>query len=420
MTTPEPDWLPPRLRAFLRTPFAIPVLAQAVLLPLALRHPARLLIGSDSSLFAYMGDAFVTAGKVPYADVWDIKPPLAYLVPIGVSTVTGGDPISTYAVLVGLSILLWIALGWIVIRFAGEITGSTTAMYASALMFSLWPAFAAFPYRGFRPKIAVLLFGLLGVWFALKSRPLLAGAAATIAPGFWQFAAIFPILALALVYHRDGPRAAATAALSAGAVTGLVILPFVLWGATDAMLVQTIIVPLAASEHTSLLERIHTIRVVYQFVGIIAAAGGIGALLTFTRRRHRWLAVAGIYFGLQWFFDLDHTGDLIPFYVIATLGIAVVVDELSARNQRRVIAVICVLVVPELALALADGAIHTVTSPGDVAPVTQAFFSETVLDGCHIYHSSAEQQWLSLTGRDPTATTCGPYQPIQLAHKYVL
>lgn len=126
-------------------------------------------VGPDALVFEYSGWLIVN-GRVPYLDLWDIKPPGIHYVAGGLAAVFGFSQglFHTSSVIVTMSVSLSvIILVWQLVAqstndyIAAAIAGTATLAFKTTYVL---------PSVGLRPKFYVLLFGLLSVHFLVVKK----------------------------------------------------------------------------------------------------------------------------------------------------------------------------------------------------------------------------------------------------------
>ncbi|MFB6359854.1 MAG: DolP-mannose mannosyltransferase [Halobacteriales archaeon] len=299
-------------------------------LPPGTRPPTR-----DSIIFEYIG-WYLTRGGRLYVDVWEIKPPLPYEITGLLAWLAGGDPLITHALNVlltaGAAIGVALAAGLLV----DDLTGAPTATFAAGMALYVVPAFHWRAAFGFKVKYFVAAGALLAIYLARQERPGLAGVLAGAAVGFWQLAIIVPALVLGVVARRTGRSGLKRAIAGTAGVVVMMLLPVLYWGALEAMLTETVLVPLLVGPG---LGSGSPLEVIYRTLGVaslIAFFGLIGVVVaTWHRPRETWWLAAGTaWFGLQvLLIDLDGGPDLFPLLAFLAVGIGLLLGFESGRQR---------------------------------------------------------------------------------------
>lgn len=291
----------------------------------------------DSVIFEYIG-WYISNGNRLYIDVFEVKPPLAFEI-TAVLALLGGNSVVLYhslnllansaAIIVGAS-----AAAGIVYELTDDFWGAVTAgMVPFILPFYFYRALI-----GFKSKYFVIAAGLGCLYLAYRKRPALAGIAGAAAVGFWQLAAVFPVVALGLCWQDDG-RDGVKRFLATGLGTGAVILlPVVVWGALPAMITEVLLTPLLITEGHTFSDRVHFIvrllgkSLPVALIGVVGIASGVAP----HRFRREWpLVLVAVWFTLQMIaLDFDFKPDLFPWFAVVGLGVGLVVAEGRQWNRR--------------------------------------------------------------------------------------
>jgi len=380
----------------------------------------------DSMILEY-GGWFVSRGATLYVEFWDLKPPLAYWTPASLAVLP--VDVRTYhllavAVTVGAAVGCVLVVGGLVHRVTGD---GLAALAAGLVPLSM----GAFPLRaavGYKPKYFVALFGLLGVYLALRDRPLAAGAAAAASAGYWQLAAVFPPVALALAWQRGGRRALGRGVAGASVVTALVLAPVVFEGATTAMLVEVVVIPLVVGEDGVALGRFRLLLAVLQSSTIPVGIGLVGlGYVGLSGDRHRvqtwWAPALGAWFlGLALAFDLDTYPDAIPLVAVAGVGLGLLVAAADRRVRVPVGTVLAVAVAVSVGFVGGTGIVFGPVDVAEPAPVADAaavdppygsaerralYWHRIEASSCHVFVGPKQRAWLEMTDRPKVESECG-------------
>lgn len=381
----------------------------------------------DSIIMEYFG-WYLTTGATMYVDAWDVKPPLSYEIPAVLALVAPGvgtyhllNVLATGAAAVGACLLV----GLLVHRF----TDDPAAALAAGVVPLAVPAYHLRAAVGFKPKYFVVLAGLGAVYLVFADRPAPAGAAAAASAGLWQLAVAFPAVAVALAVRRFDRTGLARFLAGGGAATALVLAPVVLDGAAVAMVVETVLVPLAVSatsEGGTLLGRLERVGWAAGYATPVLALGVAGLVRAHTPGR-RWALALGAWFvGVVLLVDFDAPPDLFPSVALAGLGLGFLLADRSEPARRGVGALLAVTVVtsalflggvgllsdphavPE-AKPVADPA--TVDAPYDGAERRALYWHRLEPTTCHVFIGKKQAIWIERTGGSRTAPTCGDPPP---------
>jgi hypothetical protein len=170
------------------------VFAAAVVLA-AMYHPFAQMEGGDNAIWDYIAQC-VLRGQVPYRDVIDNKTPAAaYLCALAMAL---GKPFGLDTVLAAraLSVLLVGALCVVVYLVGEAYLGNRLAALIACLVPLLAPNLMVMMISGTRPKVPMMICGMLTLLFIAKDRPFWAGFCSMLAFLFWQPGLMFSGTAL--------------------------------------------------------------------------------------------------------------------------------------------------------------------------------------------------------------------------------
>ncbi|ESP90031.1 DolP-mannose mannosyltransferase [Candidatus Halobonum tyrrellensis] len=398
-------------------------------------QPGRLPLRADSGIFEYAG-WFLAHGATLYTELWEIKLPLAYQTPAALALLAGGDPLVTHLLNVGLTVAVSVGAAVLVGALVDDVTANGRAAALAGVSVLLLPGYFYLPAYGFKSKFYVVFTGLLAVWLARRERYALSGAAAAACVGYYQAAAVFPVLAVGLALQYGSVRGAAEAVAGGVGMTALTVAPVVWAGAGEALVTEAVLVPLVVDSGEQAF-----LRLVVEGVGDfgvaapVVAAGAVGVALAVTAYgwRETWWVVAGA----AWFafvvfaFDYDNYPDLIPGLMFVAVGVGVVYDRLPSRSYRTVLTVVVTAcIVANLVLVVGMGGLFGGygIAPADPLSELESTTHETGLgDGyaverpdvrylfwngiesetCHVRLSTTELRWIQLTDSPLIDTQCG-------------
>lgn len=392
-------------------------------LPAGTRPPMR-----DSIIFEYIG-WYLTRGGRLYIDAWEIKPPLPFELVAVVSLVAGGDPVLAHWLNVLLTSAAAVGTALVVGLLVSDLTGSDVAAFAAGVSLYALPAYHWRAAFGFKVKYFVPLFVLLAVYFARRDRPGTAGLAAGAAVGFWQLAVVAPALAAGVAYQRGGRPAVVRVVAGTAGLLAVGLLPVVYWGAFEAMVTETVLVPLLAverappSDHVRLAVRLFGGSLPVALLGAI----GVAAVARWQPRTTWWLAAGTAWFGLQVLvLDLDAAPDLFALMAFLAAGIGTLLgfEGGSQRPAAVLVAVIAVVSVVTMGgFGLAGAA---VVQPGPVAydpgleptpPYSgeeraYLYWNRVPPETCRVFYGPTQHQLVQRTGQSAVQGTCGDARPV--------
>jgi hypothetical protein len=163
-------------------------------------RPFALLEGGDNAIWDYVAQCIVR-GQMPYRDVIEIKTPAAaYLSALAmvVGKLFGWDTVLAVRVL----FVLLVGTLCVVIYLVGEAyLGNRLAAWFAGLMPLLVPNLMVMMIGGTRPKVPLIICGLLTLLCIAKDKPFWAGFCSMLAFLFWQPGLMFTATAL-LIFSR--------------------------------------------------------------------------------------------------------------------------------------------------------------------------------------------------------------------------
>jgi len=384
----------------------------------------------DAALFQHAG-WYILEGATPYVDIWDLKPPLIYVVTTGLAAVAGGDMAVLHVLSVVLSVLT-VGGGVVLVGvLTHRLTGDGVAAYAAGASLFVVPTMYAFPSLGIRPKYFAFLFGVGGLLLAVDDRPLASGAAAATAAGFWQLGAGIAPLVVAIGYQRGGRERAIRAVAGGFLVAVCVVAPFVAAGLAVPLVVETVLAPVYAVERYTVAGRLLGVVLEVGLAGVAFLALGGGGWrrgLVSDRSRYWWVAVGGGAYALQVFLEMQGAIELVFLFAFAGIGVGYVVAARDSPEHRlRVLAVIAVLVAAngywavgpvrpvndEVAAAHAAAEVPDYATlpdrPADAPSMRTIYWDKRRPERCHYRYGDKQRYFAATTGGDLQRTTCGEW-----------
>jgi hypothetical protein len=174
----------------------LPLAVFAVAVVLAtMYHPFALMEGGDNAIWDYIAQC-VLRGQVPYRDVIDNKTPAAAYLSALAMALGKLFALDTFLAARVLSVLLVGAL-CVVIYLVGEVyLRSRLAALIACLVPLLAPNLIVMMISGTRPKVPMMICGMLTLLFIARDRPFWAGFCSMLAFLFWQPGLMFTGTAL--------------------------------------------------------------------------------------------------------------------------------------------------------------------------------------------------------------------------------
>lgn len=383
-------------------------------------------IRTDSALFQHTG-WYITRGAVPYVDVWDINPPVVFAITAALAVVADGNMLVLHVLSVALTVAVT-AVGVLLVGSLGdELTGDDASALAAGLVMLALPELYGLAAFGIRSQNLSFFFGTVALVAVLRDRSFLAGASAAASAGVWQPGGFLVVLVAAMAADRGGRRRALASLAGSAVVTAVVVAPFVLAGAFEPMVVQTIVAPIVGSPPTTaagrLTEAVLSLGYATVLLPLAVAGWGVGAS---SRRAHWWVPAGGVvYAGQVLFVNNDGTLDVVFLMLFAALGVALAVREFPsphARTATLVALAFVVVVAPLWPLAVSAPLeqpvedLHERTQPStappnveaqqSVPPMREIYWEKRQPDRCHYRLSWTELRWIDRTDASLDARTC--------------
>jgi hypothetical protein len=391
---------------------------------------ARPPMAPDAGIFQHLG-WYLTRGGRLYVDAWEPKLPLSYETTGILALLSGGDMYRLHLLSTVLMIAAVCAVVGLVVIFVYDITGDDVAASLAGLSMFLLPGFAVRPAYGFKAKYLLLLCGLLAIYLYTRGYPALSGVAAAASVGYWQAAAIFPLIVVGLAIQQRDTRALERVVAGGLGFTVVMLMPvLLLWYSASEMVVQVFLVPLQTEEHASLLARLVAGVVHFKWASPFVLLGGLGLAHTarcwFTGsddvvgRTEWWIPVGAAWFAFLVFFVDFETGsytDLVSGLAFIAIGLGIVAATLRHRRHKQYLGIaLAVVLVVNVAFLGSVGIVFTaVETPGpvpmsdletqdppqaydeaeQVSDVRYVYWQQIEPSTCHYRLSTMELRWLN-------------------------
>jgi len=385
----------------------------------------------DSALFQH-GGWYIADGAAPYLDVWDPKPPLAFEIPAAVGLMTD-DPYLLH--LLHVALMVGAAVGSIVLAglLTRYLTDDPTAGLVGGVSMLVLPGYVVRPALGHKPKYLVLVAGLAALYLFVRGNFVLSGVAAGATAGIWQIGLIYPLVVMGLALHRRQYRTLGEVVAGIALVAVVMLVPVVLWGAVEAMLVQAVVVPFVNAGGFPIPVRLFF--GVYHFkFGAVLVVLGVYGIVRFARletsvvRREWWVLACAAWFGIvALFIDFNVWSytDLIPGLPFVAIGLGLLYATLGPRPRQTLVGLVAAVVVLNVVLLGSFGVLFdpvSVPDPGeevtetmdksaDYPPAPESvpeprwlYWNQQPPENCHLRYSVHELQWIQKTGTYPS---CG-------------
>ncbi|MFC6952163.1 DolP-mannose mannosyltransferase [Halorubellus litoreus] len=397
----------------------------------------------DSKIFEYVGWQ-LARGTTLYVETFEVKPPLSFETTALLSLIAGDDQLLYHHLNVALTCAVAVLAVALVAEFAHALCGEPAAAVAAACSLYVLPQFALRSGFGFKAKYFVLAAGLLALWLARddvgvlgrvagdgrarSASDVLAGVAAAAAVGYWQLAAVVPVVVLGMAARRG--RRAVGRVVAGGALASLVVLAPVLAAGVDgvvAMVNQTVLVSRYATQGGSALDRAVRAPNMLYWGRPLFAVGLVGLAVAAVHGRDRggaWpLAACGAWFlGVVVAFDLDAAPDLFPTLAFVAVGVGVVAGRRGPAVRGVVLSLAVAAAVVNVAFLGGFGVVvepfdlaegppsvaepETVAAPYSTAEHHALLWHGIPAETCHVFFGPTQRAWVAAVDGDPLAERC--------------
>lgn len=378
------------------------------------------LVNIDAATYQHAG-WLITQGAIPYIDIWEIKPPLAWYTPALLALFSGSDMLLLHLLSVVVTCAAMLGVVYLVGVLAFDMTGAPPAGLAAGLVMLALPGFPYLATLGFRPKYFMLLFGLISILLQRKGHPFWSGVSAAAATGYVLQGAVFPglLLVVALQDRRPGPALKSLAGMALLTIAALV--PILVWGAALPMLIEAVIAPLMSTEPQSLTARLAKF-VEHTKYALPLTAFGLYGLLRFGLRRRGdrlWVVVGGLaYAGQVIFLDFDSFPDLFGLHCFVSLGAGLLVAGGGVFARRLLLAIVVPILITSTIWLGGFGILFEEASPPAQEPTESVevrmglpnmayiYWNKMLPESCHFRLGTIEKQWLQTTGQPLAERRC--------------
>jgi hypothetical protein len=378
----------------------------------------------DSRIFEFFGWRIARGDRL-YLDLWEVKPPLSFEMTAILAWLSGGDVRLFHLLCVLVTSLAAVGVVVLVGVHVLDRTDDAVAAVTAGLAMHFVIAFHLRSAYGFKAKYFVVLAALGAIWLVRHDRPLLAGLGAAAAVGFWQLAAVVPVLVLGLAAQRGSRRTVGRVVAGGALGAALILAPIVRWGATRAMIAQVVAVPLTS------VPRGGPVRHLPKFLPFLSASdvpflAGVVGLGWIGLRRDRaeawWAAVGGAWFlALAVWIDFDLAPDLFPALAFVGIGLGFLVAAVDVRVRRLLVALTVAALVINVAFVgwlgpfgdrveitdspdLPDR--DAIDAPYNTSERKALLWYDVNPTTCHVFVAKTEATWIERTGGNLTTETC--------------
>lgn len=382
---------------------------------------------TDSLLFQHIG-WYITQGGMVYVDAWEIKPPTIYWLAAGLAYLTGGDMYLLHIIGLILTSAAFVVGVVLVGVLTHRVTEDVLATYCAVGVLYTPALLYVIPSLGLGPKPFALVAACVAILLARDGRIVLASVAAALTASLWQMAVVIPFVVLLFAAGQpDRLRSLIRSIAAMGLTAILVVLPAILSGATEEMIVQAIVIPLLVSEPTTVWNRMLTLVLGLGYATVLIPIAGVGLYRVRDRLKDEWwLVVCLVWFTIQVLvLDMDSVWDMIFWLPFVAIAVGLFVHHGSERERRLVATVLVVLILvgPMWVLAspppkesiesVQPTAENTIEPPENAMTVGEMYWEKIEPASCHYRFSETELLWIARTSAEYGDQHCGSWAQVE-------
>jgi hypothetical protein len=373
---------------------------------------------TDTIILEYVG-WYASKGGTIYTDIWEIKPPLAFLPSYLFGLLTGSNIYAHHLLGIAFTALTFATAAALTARIVGSVTDAPVAGLASAVVLFANPTLFLFPWMGYKAKFLAFALGLAAVERALAERWRWSGALGGLAVGVWQLAILFPVLSA--VYAVRDPSVDAVRAQVVGwiAAGGVLLGTVLLYADPAGFVAEALLGPVVLQSERGAFDPDVYFRYFAGNPGRWLTVLGVAGLLLAAIDRtdtDRWpLALGGALAGGLLLIDSDGLSDTIYPLVFTAIGIGVLVSYLPRRSQVASVLVLALMLSTAFApmgffrhdpveLRPSDG-----MPPSPDAERESLYWNATMVESCRFFAGQTQRSILAYYPEDTALTSvpCG-------------
>lgn len=307
---------------------------------------------TDTIILEYVG-WYVAQGHTLYTDIWEIKPPLAFVPSYLFAHLTGTNMYLHHVLGIATTTVAFAATAAFAARTVGTLTDSPEAGFATALVLFALPDLFYLPWMGYKAKLLAFALGMAALDRAVRERYFSSGVLAGLTVGIWQLALLFPVVTTIYAVHTRSldeiRRHVAGGVVAIAVILGTLLLYADLGG----FVAEVILGPLALQTERGGFDIGTYLRYfpgdAARWLGLIGVIGMGVTLLDSERASARPLALGGVFvFGIL-LVDFDGLSDMIYPLVFTALGVGLAVSYLPRRVGLASIVLLALVVTPTFA-----------------------------------------------------------------------
>lgn len=366
---------------------------------------------NDSVILEYVG-WFLAQGNTLYTDIWEIKPPVAFLPPYVFAHLTGGNMYAHHLLGIATTSAALIATAALTTRIVHTVTDSPEAGLAAGMTFFALPNLFYLPWFGYKAKIVVIAAGLAGLDQVLHDRYLTSGFLSGLAVGVWQLGVLFPVLTVAYT-AVEGSLSAVRRYL--GGILGAVLVvaaTLVLYADFGGFIAEVVLGPLVLQTETAPFRSRFYFGLFPTGLGpwltLAGLAGGGTALLAGDRREAQFVALSGVGVVGLLLIDFDGVWDMVLPLVFTAIGVGFLVGYLPRRAAIVIAVLIGLVAVPAFAPHEPVRQPPVELEPSDGLPPAldpereHVYWTQQPIDSCRFFGAGTQR---SLLQHYPNADT---------------
>ncbi len=307
---------------------------------------------TDTVILEYVG-WYVAQGNTLYTDIWEIKPPLAFLPSYLYAHLTGTNMYAHHLLGIATTTAAFALTAAFAARVVGTVTDSPEGGLAAAVALFALPDLFYFPWMGYKAKFLAFALGLAALDRAVRERHFTGGVLAGCAVGVWQLAVLFPVLTTTYAVLTRSLKAVRRHVAGGAVAAGIIGISLLLYADPAGFVAEAVLGPLVLETEGGPFDP----RTYFLFfpgdngrlITLVGAGGLAVALLDSERAAARPLALGGLLVACIVLVDFDGLSDTIYPVVFAALGVGILVSYLPRRVGLAAVAVLALVFVPSFA-----------------------------------------------------------------------
>ncbi len=359
---------------------------------------------TDTVILEYVG-WFVARENTLYVDVWEIKPPLAFLPSYLFAHLTGMNMYALHLLGIATTAVAMALTAAFAARVVGTLTDSPLAGLAVGVAFFALPDLLYRPWTGYKAKILVFALGIAGVDRALHDRWGASGLLSGLAVGVWQLGVLFPLVTTGYALRTRSREALRRHLAGGGVALAAVVLAVLLYADPEGFLAQVVLGPLVLQSEGGGFDPGSYVLYFPGRTGYWFTVLGVGGLaLAFVREEYaaaRPFALGGLLMALiVVFVDFDGLWDVAGPLVFCAVGAGLVVGALPRRARLAAVVALGLTLAPAFAPSAFVRHDPMDPKPTDRLPPSTAsererlYWSAQPIESCRFFGSRTQRSLL--------------------------